>query len=170
MPIYEMADDLWWGKGRGCNFTHHYTCPMGEASTNMTGEFCAFADVPNSYGCDAFGDNPTQCSTTISQFTETCPIESDRTSWFGDCNDLPGNPQFDPLQQMMTTQFQQRKGPGSKCFRYKSFNVKGWDSTADYNYYPVCFEAICNRDPQTSEVTSIVITVGDSTVTCTDQN
>ena len=71
---------------------------------------------------------------------------------------------------MMTTQFMHTKGPSSKCFRYQSFTVKGWDATAEYNYYPVCYEAVCMRDPSTNDVTSIVITVGDSTVTCTDQN
>ena len=77
---------------------------------------------------------------------------------------------FAPLDQVLTTQFGHTKGPGSKCFRYKSVNVKGWDQTAEHNYYPVCYEAVCMRDPSTNDVTSIVITVGDSTVTCTDQN
>ena len=70
----------------------------------------------------------------------------------------------------MTTQFMHTKGPSSKCFRYKSINVKGWNATAEYNFYPVCYVAECVRDPSTNDVTSIVITVGDSTVTCTDQN
>ena len=47
----------------------------------------------------------------------------------------------------MTTQFMHTKGPDSKCFRYKSVNVLGWDATAEYNYYPVCYVAVCNRDP-----------------------
>ena len=122
-------------------------CPMGVEGSNYTGEFCPFSDDPNSYGCDQYGDQPTQCSTTISQFTETCPIESDKTWVFGDCNDQPADPGMAPLVQIMTTEFMHTKGPDSKCFRYKSVNVKGWDATAEYNYYPVCYVAVCNRDP-----------------------
>jgi len=30
MPNYEFAEDMWWGKNRGCEFIHHKACPMGD--------------------------------------------------------------------------------------------------------------------------------------------
>ena len=39
--------------------------------------------------------------------------------------------------------FNQVKGEASKCFRYKSKQLKLWDPTVDYNYYPVCYESTC---------------------------
>ena len=34
MPNYDMAEDLWWGKDRGCEFVQHYTCPFGDPAGN----------------------------------------------------------------------------------------------------------------------------------------
>ena len=29
MPNYELAEDMWWGKGRGCDFLKHASCIYG---------------------------------------------------------------------------------------------------------------------------------------------
>ena len=59
-PNYELAEDMWWGKNRGCDFIHHSKCPMGEPQSNATGEFCRFTDSKDySFGCDAWGDTMT---------------------------------------------------------------------------------------------------------------
>ena len=75
MPNYELAEDMWWGKNRGCDFVHHKKCPMGDPQSNMTGEFCSFTDSNDfSFGCDVDGDTMIQCTTTGSVFSEGCPI------------------------------------------------------------------------------------------------
>ena len=57
-PDYYMAEDMWWGKNRGCEFIEFDQCPMGDPLSNLTGEFCTFTDVQDfSFGCDAYGDD-----------------------------------------------------------------------------------------------------------------
>ena len=60
-PNYTLAEDMWWGKNRGCDFVHHTKCPKGEPQSNTTGEFCfPFIDSKDfSFGCDAYGDTMT---------------------------------------------------------------------------------------------------------------
>ena len=75
MPDYSQAEDMWWGKNRGCDLQFTDLCPMGDLQSNKTGEFCSFADVPFSFGCDAYGAIATQCSKTLSKYSEGCPVD-----------------------------------------------------------------------------------------------
>ena len=68
----------------------------------------------------------------------------------------------------MNTNFRQKKGEGSKCFRFKSTEIKIWNATVAYNYYPVCYEASCFKDPTTQDLT-IEVTIGDQKMNCTQQ-
>jgi len=60
----------------------------------------------------------------------------------------------------------QVKGENSKCFRYKSSAMKLWDQKVDYNYYPVCYEALCKQDATSPLGWTIDVTIGNTTVTC----
>ena len=76
-PNYELAEDMWWGKNRGCDFVHHSKCPMGEPQSTYTGEFCTFTEPSAkdySFGCDAYGDTMVQCTNTGNVFSEGCPM------------------------------------------------------------------------------------------------
>ena len=48
----------------------------------------------------------------------------------------------------MAGEFKQQKGAGSKCFRYKSTTVRMWDPKAKFNYFPVCYQTECIRQPE----------------------
>ena len=69
---------------------------------------------------------------------------------------------------MLDMMFKQKKGNSSKCFRYRSEKTKIWDSPTAYNYYPVCYEVDCKKDPATGNWT-IDVMIGDQTVTCENQ-
>ena len=76
-PNYELAEDMWWGKNRGCDFVHHSKCPMGEPQSTYTGEFYTFTEPSTkdySFGCDAYGDTMVQCTNTGNVFSEGCPM------------------------------------------------------------------------------------------------
>ena len=85
MPDYTQAEDMWWGKNRGCDFISYDLCPMGEEQSDKTGEFCRYSDVKYSFGCDAWGDNMVQCSKTQSVYSENCPLSTEVDS-LGQCD------------------------------------------------------------------------------------
>jgi len=85
-PDYSLAVDMWWGKGRGCDFIHHNKCPMGDVNSRKTGEFCRFSNDSDSYGCDEYGDDITLCSKTADIFSEGCPANVYYGTTFGDCD------------------------------------------------------------------------------------
>ena len=64
--------------------------------------------------------------------------------------------------------FKQKKGEWSKCFRYKATQDKAWNTSAPFNYYPVCYPAQCLKDPTTQNL-FIEVTIDDKTVKCTEQ-
>ena len=102
MPNYELAEDMWWGKDRGCDFIHHKRCPPGEPQTNRTGEFCTFTDSADfSFGCDVDGDTMTQCTTSGSAFSEGCPVRNDMTAQFGGCHEAEPAPYLEPLSDLL---------------------------------------------------------------------
>ena len=47
--------------------------------------------------------------------------------------------------------------------------MKLWDQKVEYNYYPVCYEAVCRQDSTAPLGWLIDVTIGNSTVTCTNQ-
>ena len=93
MPDYSLAEDMWWGKDRGCDFVHHKKCPMGDPQSNTTGEFCTFTDSNDfSFGCDVDGDTMIQCTKTGRVYSEGCAVRMRRTDIFGDCHTAEPSP------------------------------------------------------------------------------
>ena len=102
MPNYELAEDMWWGKDRGCDFIHHKRCPPGDPDSNRTGEFCTFTDSADfSFGCDVDGDTMTQCTTSGSAFSEGCPVRKWRADLFGDCHEAEPSPALGQIYEDM---------------------------------------------------------------------
>ena len=66
----------------------------------------------------------------------------------------------------MTNLLNETKSNTSKCFRYKSTLLKFWEPTADFNYYPVCYEYNCRQVATAPLGWVIDVTIGNSTVTC----
>jgi hypothetical protein len=122
MPNYELAEDMWWGKDRGCDFIHHKRCPPGDPDSNRTGEFCTFTDSADfSFGCDVDGDTMTQCTTSGSAFSEGCPVRKWRADLFGDCHEAEPSPALgQTYEKMLNDDFQSQKSDTAKCFRIKS--------------------------------------------------
>ena len=89
---------------------------------------------------------------------------------FGDCKaNTTSVMGFEYDHTTLKMKFKQVKSDTSKCFRLKSTETKVWEPLADYNYYPVCYEYKCIEAPESNLTWKIEVSIGSTTVTCTEQ-
>ena len=111
-----------------------------------------------------------QCTKKGKIFSEGCAVRVPRPDIFGDCHLSEPSPSLgQDYENTMNMMFKQAKSDTAKCFRIKSEQTKLWnDPTADYNYYPVCYESNCVSDPSSPLGWKINVSIGEKTVTCTE--
>lgn len=74
MPNYNLAEPLYWGKNKGCNFINS-PCLSGSPPTPVSSEFCG---VAKAIGCDLEQSVVSVCGTTTSTVTNA------NWNYFGD--------------------------------------------------------------------------------------
>jgi hypothetical protein len=142
MPDYSLAEPMWWGKNRGCDFTIYNKCPNGSPQSEATGEFCTYPD--NTWGCDVYGDDKSVCTKQGNLFAEGCPVDVSQTPLIGDCwKAQPSSTMAQILGDISKNVFKEKRSENAKCFRVKSMTQKKFNQDADVNYYPICYEYTC---------------------------
>lgn len=178
-PNYSMADPMFWGQGKGCGF-HDTTC-MIDATTPRFDEYCGNLDAD---GCSWNGKSRGYCGTVVNDTNTSIPASfnyfgnweivedsySDNCPYFmayssASCQDITGEGGRNIAEEIYSN--------NSMCFSGTIRKNKAASASQQYCFQQTVttsslFLANMSKCTQPSPNTyNILITVGNSTGTCT---